>query len=100
MYSTQPDQICYMPLPGRDDADVWLRKNITAPEDGAEDANWMADEVYFRTALSRAEVESNFDTLFERGGLLTAQDDRIAALEAELTSTQLALCELYEALEV
>lgn len=87
-FGSQPEAIQYMPLPGRDEADVWLRKNITPPEEGVEDACWTADEVYFRTALSRTEVTVNFDALFERDGLLTdpelPAEERIAALEEAL----------------
>lgn len=90
-----------MPLPGTDEADVWLRKNITAPEENAEDSCWVADEVYFRTALSLDAVEDNFDALFSRSGIKESTlEERIAVLEQELTDAQLALCQLYETLEV
>ena len=87
-FGSQPEPIQYMPLPGTDMADVWLRKNITAPEEGVEDACWTADEVYFRTVLSKTEIETNFDTLFERDGLMTdpapTPEERIAVLEEAL----------------
>ena len=86
-FGSQPEPIQYMPLPGTDMADVWLRKNITAPEEGVEDACWTADEVYFRTVLSKAEIQEHFDTLFERDGLLTdpepTPEERMAELEAQ-----------------
>lgn len=86
-YGCQPEPIQYMPLPGTDMADVWLRKNITAPEEDVEDACWTADEAYFRTALSKAEIQEHFDTLFERDGLLTdpapTPEERITVLEEQ-----------------
>ena len=48
---------------------------------------WEADEVYFRTMMPREEIEANFDTLFNRDGLMTdpelPPEERIAVLEEQ-----------------
>lgn len=88
MFGCRPDPVCYMPLPGTCEADVWLRKNITSPETGEEDSCWTADEVYFRTTMPMEDVQANFDTLFERDGLMTVPESdigmRISDLEEAL----------------
>lgn len=66
-YPREPDRITYTPR-ADGGADVWLRRNIVKSADGEEE--WTADEVYFHTTMSRADVEANFDTLFERDKLL------------------------------
>lgn len=78
-FDYEPSKIEYMPLPDGS-ADVWLRQNISR----SDDEGWSADEVYFRTSMSRADIEANFDTLFGRDELLTDSKDvetRIADLE-------------------
>ena len=62
MYSEKPTTMTYMALPNGM-ADVWLRGNIESviDEDGGE--MFQADETYFRTSLTRQEVENNFTAL-------------------------------------
>lgn len=82
--NTEPEKIQYMPLPdGR--ADVWLRKDIHEDvDDYGGITAWVADEVYFRTNLSKEEVEERFDELYaNRGdGSSQADEDEISAEEA------------------
>ena len=86
-YGCRPDPVCYMPLPGTCEADVWLTKNAVEIVDGENAGMWEADEIYFRTTMSREEIEANFDTLFERDGLMTEPElppeERLAELEAQ-----------------
>lgn len=61
-YDHKPEPVRYMPLPDGK-ADVWIRKFITEKNE-EENKFWTAAEGYFRTALSRTEVEANAETLF------------------------------------
>ena len=84
VYPREPDRITYTPR-ADGGADVWLRRNIVKSADGEDE--WTADEVYFHTTMSRADVDANFDTLFERDKLLnpgTDVESRIADLEEAL----------------
>lgn len=92
-FNTQPEAILYMPLP-HGKADVWLRKDIEQGQDEVGSAVWIAREVYFRTELSKDEIEANFDAIFDNGSPVVDQDtgketadgvtiaDRLEALEA------------------
>lgn len=86
-YGFRPDPVCYMPLPGTCEADVWLTKNAAQIMDGDNAGMWEADEIYFRTTMPREEIEANFDTLFNRDGLMTdpelPPEERLAELEAQ-----------------
>lgn len=90
-FSQKPDKIQYMPLPDGG-ADVWLRKNIKkqmGSMDGVQYTYYEADEVYFRTNDSKAQIETNFDEFFN-GNLpkppapVVTDAERIAALEAAM----------------
>lgn len=87
-YGCRPDPVCYMPLPGGEEADVWLTKNAAQIMDGENAGMWEADEVYFRTTMPVEDVQANFDILFERDRLMTdpesTPEGRIAALEEAL----------------
>lgn len=106
IYGERPVELEYMKLPDGK-ADVYLRKNIQAVEDG-----WAADEAYMRCNYTYNDVETNFDRIFDEAAAWKQGDDepkptnlleRVEELEREnatlvgqLTDTQLALCELYE----
>lgn len=87
-YGCRPDPVCYMPLPGTCEADVWLTKNAVEIVDGDSAGMWEADEVYFRTTMPMEDVQEYFDILFERDGLMTdpepTPEERIAVLEEAL----------------
>ncbi len=110
VYPQQPETISYMVLP-TGQADVWLRKNIqltTEDDDGYDPLaeTWECDEVSFRTSLSLEEIEANFDTIFENGGVTYDEDaeeevadgitlaDRVEALEESQLETLALLDEL------
>lgn len=88
-YADKPDKIQYMPLPDGM-ADVWLRKNIekqTGEMDSAQYTYYEADEVYFRTNDTKAQIESDFEKYFEENlpkppKPVVSDSERIAALEA------------------
>lgn len=85
-YESKPDELLYMPLPdGR--ADVWLRKNIAQAEQDGQTV-WTAEEVYFRTVLTKERVEVDFDMLFEMGEppkpAHVSDTERLDALEAAI----------------
>ena len=61
-YEDRPEKVMYMPLP-TGQADVWIREDIQQVTD-EESTRWTADEVYFRTRQSLAEVTANADALF------------------------------------
>ncbi len=93
-FSAQPDKILYMPLPNGQ-ADVWLRTNIaqatseTSEDETATGEKWTADEVYFRTTLSMAEIEDDFDNLFETysvtiSAATVTTEERLDAIEAAI----------------
>lgn len=93
-FTQEPGKILYMPLPNGK-ADVWLRKDIAEVE--TEDSSgWAAEEIYFRTTLTKDEVEADFETIFANGGTTVDEDtgeevtdgittaDRLDAIEAAI----------------
>lgn len=85
-FMTKPERIMYMPL-HNGYADVWLRKNIQ-PEtarDGTVDG-WVADEVYLRTSMSRADVESDFDRFFKTERTSAQRLDALETAVSDLSS--------------
>lgn len=91
-YTEKPETLTYMKLPDGN-ADVWLRENIEEVEDDEGNTQYQCDEVYFRTTLSKDEIEADFDAIFENGGTTVDEDtgeesvdnptlaERVAALE-------------------
>jgi hypothetical protein len=105
-HTTEPEALLYMPLPDGH-ADVWLRRDIQevdvepTSEDAEQTKQWQSDEVYLRTDMSRDEVESRFDELFDYREPETVEqtiDERVSALEQTALDIQEAQAELYEAL--
>ncbi len=90
-YSQKPEKIRYMQLP-EGGADVWLRKNIkkhTGEREGTEYTYYEADEVYFRTNVTKSEIEADFEEYFA-GNLpkppapAVPDAERISALESAI----------------
>ena len=74
--SVKPEEFCYNTLMtpnAGNTAEVWIRRNIrqqTVPALSNEDEptqEWVYDEVYFQTAVARAEIEANIDKYWEIG---------------------------------
>lgn len=87
-FSSQPDNVLYCALPDGQ-ADVWLRKNIRAVTDDEGNERWLADEVYARTHLSRAEVEAQFEALFAYEAPKTVSMEDVMAI---LVDQEYRLC--------
>ena len=90
-FSQKPEKIRYMQLPDGA-ADVWLRKNIkkqTGEQEGTQYTYFEADEVYFRTRDTKAEIAADFEEYFA-GNLpkppapAVPDSERIAALESAM----------------
>ena len=78
-FSTEPDQIQYMPQPDGS-AEVWLRANIEQieMEDGTA---WKADEVHFNTYLTQEEILAQADTYFTEPEPETTIADLVEAID-------------------
>lgn len=75
---------------------AYLRRDIARVE-GEDGVQWRADEAVVKTDLPLEEVEASFDALWaqaEHESMTQAQ--RIAGLEEAQSSTDDAICELYE----
>lgn len=87
MYNQQPDNLTYMALPNGE-ADVWMRKDVHEVEqeyDGEKLKAWECKEVYFHTTLSKAEVEADFEKLWNVNAYpAPTTEERIDALENAL----------------
>ena len=81
-FMSEPARIMYMPLPDGY-ADVWLRKNIRSETD---DDGTVADEVYLRTSISRADVESDFDRFFKTERTSAQRLDALETAVSDLSS--------------
>lgn len=91
----------YFKLPGTDYADVIICRNEKEVTDGeGKVLFYKYDCNQFRTTLDRETIESNLDFYFT----YTPETDidypkKIADLEQQLIETQMALCDIYEAME-
>lgn len=83
-FTTEPDRVLFKPL-ADGSAEVYLRRNIEERE--SEEGGWQADEVFFTTNLSQAEVEAQFDSYFMEEPEPTIAD----VVEALDTLTQIIL---------
>ena len=85
-FMSEPARIMYMPLPDGY-ADVWLRKNIRSEtDDDGTVGGWVADEVYLRTSISRADVESDFDRFFKTERTSAQRLDALETAVSDLSS--------------
>ena len=90
-------------------SDVWIRKNITKQKSDLDDGSeeYVYDEIFFRTALTQGEVESNIDNRIDEWEKwepmipMTKEEQqatKISELEAELkqakTDNNMAIAEL------
>ena len=91
----------YFKLPGTDYADVIICRNEKENIDENDKViSYQYDCNQFRTTLDRETIEKNLDFYFT----YTPETDidypkKIADLEQQLIETQMALCDIYEAME-
>lgn len=93
VHSSYPlERIEYRSFEGDQLADVWLHDNIeeveSQTEEGATYKEWVADEVHFKTALTKSEIEENFDSLWVKAEYEQRPlEQRITDLEALMDET-------------
>lgn len=82
-------------------ADVRLRRNFEtitrSCNDGVDSVEYCADELYFVTSLTLANVIADSDSLWsdiEREQM--TPDERLAEIESNIVDTQIAVCDFYE----
>lgn len=106
--SAKPEELCYNILTIPKDgitAEVWIRKNIrkqTVPalsEDDGENTEWVYEEVFFQTSVSRNEIEADIEGYWIIGAdwePVTPMTDkeRIAKLQAELAQAKADLSQV------
>lgn len=101
-YDRQPE-FRYFKLPGTDYADVMIFRNEKEVTDGKGKALYYTyDCNQFRTTLDRETIEKNLDFYFAYVPPSETGIDypkKIADLEQQLIETQMALCDIYEAME-
>lgn len=90
-FNKRPLAIEYVALPDGQ-ADVWLRRNIAEAVHKTEDVEeniFVAEEAYMRDAVSKDEIEQNFDKWFDlakdwspnQEGVIADPEKRIEVLE-------------------
>lgn len=101
-YDRQPE-FRYFKLPGTDYADVMIFRNEKEVTDGnGKVLFYKYDCNQFRTTLDRETIEKNLDFYFTYVPPAETGIDypkKIADLEQQLIETQMALCDIYEAME-
>lgn len=102
---TAPEAMKYNALPGGM-AEVWIRKNITqtsVPSDIGEGMEYVYEEVYFRTAATKEQIEENLGAYWTIGESWEperpkTQEEKIRELEEKLQESRnendLAIAEL------
>lgn len=101
-YDRQPE-FRYFKLPGTDYADVMIFRNEKEVTDGKGKVLYYTyDCNQFRTTLDRETIKKNLDFYFAYVPPSETGIDypkKIADLEQQLIETQMALCDIYEAME-
>lgn len=100
-FSTEPQAIHFEDFGNKRFNRVWLRKNIHTEisennhteDENTEAVQWVADEVYFETAVHKDAIESDFDAWFTHGEQWqVGAPDRVILSLDEIRSNVIAAC--------
>ena len=76
----EPQNIDYRPQ-ADGMAEVWLYRNIHEEFDADENSDWVAEGVFFKTALSKEEVEAQFSSYFKVEEPQATVEDLVEAID-------------------